>query len=282
MHELDESRLRRSCDRAADGYAEADFFCREVRGRLLERLTLITLQPATVVDLGGGTGESMDLLRALYPGAELINLDWSLAMLRRAAGRADSRSVCADSHRLPFADASVDIIVSNMMVPGCADPVAVFREARRVLRTPGLLLFSTLGPDTLKEVRRAWPADDPHPHVHAFADMHNIGDALVGAGFREPVMDVEMLTVNYREVRRLVTDLRAVAATNQLAARRRSLTGTGRWRSFAANLEAGRDAEGRFAVSIEAVTGQAWTGAPDRGVPLQDGEARFPLSRLKF
>ncbi len=153
-------------------------------------------------------------------------------MLRRAAGRADSRSVCADSHRLPFADASVDIIVSNLMVPGCADPVAVFREARRVLRTPGLLLFSTLGPDTLKEVRRAWPADDPHPHVHAFADMHNIGDALVGAGFREPVMDVEMLTVNYREVRRLVTDLRAVAATNQLAARRRSLTGTGRWREL--------------------------------------------------
>lgn len=280
MHELDQTQLRRANDRIAPRYDEADFFCAEVRSRLFERLDFMSLQPDKVLDLGAGTGALASELRARYPAALTIELDWSEAML--TTGNRSNAGLCADGHRLPLADGSIDIIVSNLMLPGCAAPETVFSEARRVLRNPGLFLFSTLGPDSLKELRRAWSQVDDAPHVHSFADMHNIGDALVKAGFREPVMDVEKLTITYAEVSKLVTDLRAVAATNFLRARRRGLTSPRYWARFISALNATKDATGRLPVSLEVVTGQAWTGNPDIGVPLQDGEAHFPLSQLKY
>ena len=280
MHELDQAQLRRANDRVAPYYDDADFFCAEIRGRLVERLDFISLQPKTVLDLGAGTGASTSDLCARYPDALIIQLDWSEGML--ATGTQSIASLCADGHRLPLADASVDIIVSNLMLPGCAVPETVFSEARRVLRNPGLFLFTTLGPDTLKELRRAWSLVDDAPHVHSFADMHNIGDALVKAGFREPVMDVEKLTVTYGDLNKLVADLRAVAATNFLSARRRGLTSPGRWAQFISALDNLKDPAGRLPISLEVVTGQAWTGNPDLGVPLENGEAHFPLSQLKY
>jgi malonyl-CoA O-methyltransferase len=280
MHELDQIQLRRAFDRVAPDYDAADFFCTEIRGRLLERLDFINLQPHRVLDLGAGTGAATGMLRSRYADALIIQLDWSEAMLKNA--RNADTGLCADSHQLPLADASIDVIVSNLMLPGCATPEIVFAEARRVLRNPGLFLFSTLGPDTLKEIRRAWSRVDDHPHVHSFADMHNVGDALVKAGFREPVMDVEKLTITYADINKLVTDLRAVAATNVASERRRSLTSPRHWSRFVSELNTSRNPAGRLPVTLEVVTGQAWTGNPDIGVPLEDGEAHFPLSRLKY
>lgn len=279
MHELDQTLQRRAYDRIAPSYDATDFFNAEVRARLSERLDLITLEPAVVLNLGSGTGAGTRELQALYPQALVIDLDWSEGML--AAGTHAASGICADSHRLPLADASVDLILSNMMLPDCADPMAVFSEARRVLRNPGLFMFSTLGPDTLREVRTAWSRVDDHPHVHVFADMHNVGDALVHAGFREPVMDVAAVTINYQNTRRLTEDLRAVAATNTAANRRRGLTTPRRWQSFVNELDGHRNAAGKIPVTMEVIIGQAWTGAPERGVPLTDGEASFPLSRLR-
>lgn len=280
MHELDQTQLRQACDQVASTYDAADFFCAEIRARLFERLDFVTLQPHSLLDLGAGTAASASQLRTRFTDALVIELDWSEAML--AGTDRTSARFCADSHRLPLADASIDIIVSNLMLPGCAAPEIVFSEARRVLRNPGLFLFSTLGPDTLKEIRRAWSRVDNAPHVHTFADMHNIGDALVKAGFREPVMDVETLTVTYAENDKLFADLRAVAGTNFSRERRRGLTSPRQWARFINELDTARDSAGRLAVSLEVVTGQAWTGNPDIGVPLEDGEARFPLSRLRY
>jgi malonyl-CoA O-methyltransferase len=279
MHELDQTLQRRAYDRIAPSYDETDFFNAEIRVRLSERLDLITLEPAVLLNLGSGTGAGSRELQALYPQALVIDLDWSEAML--AAATHEAAGICADSHKLPLADASVDLILSNMMLPDCADPMAVFSEARRVLRNPGLFMFSTLGPDTLREVRTAWSQVDDHPHVHVFADMHNVGDALVHAGFREPVMDVAALTINYQNTRRLTEDLRAVAATNIDANRRRGLTTPRRWQSFVHELDGRRNTAGKIPVTMEVIIGQAWTGAPERGVPLTDGEASFPLSRLQ-
>jgi len=279
MHEIDQRQLRRDNDRIAAEFDASDFFCAEARGRLLERLQLITLQPEVILDLGAGTGAATIELRQRYPDAMVIALDWSPAMLREAAAREPQR-VCADSHQLPLADASVDIIVSNMMLPGCADPRTVFAEARRVLRTPGLLLFNTLGPDTLTTLRRAWGEADDAPHVHAFADMHNVGDALVEAGFREPVMDVEIVRMNYRDINRLFTDLRAVAGTNRLQNRRRGLTTPRRWQRMLSAAAVMQNEQGSLPEQAELVTGQAWTGEASPGVQMSDGEAHFPLSQL--
>ena len=280
MHELDQIQLRRAYDRVASAYDEADFFGAEIRDRLFERLDFISLQPKMLLDLGAGTGAAARQLQTRFTDTLIIGLDGSEAML--ANSDKPGTEVCADSHRIPLADASIDIVISNLMLPACAVPEMVFSEVRRVLRNPGLFLFSTLGPDTLKEIRRAWSRIDDAPHVHTFADMHNVGDALVKAGFREPVMDTEILTVTYADINKLITDLRAVAGTNFAAQRRRGLTSPRHWARFIDELYASRDSAGRFSVSLEVVTGQAWTGNPEIGVPLTDGEARFPLSQLKY
>jgi malonyl-CoA O-methyltransferase len=278
MHELDQKLLRRDCNRVAPAYASHDFFCTEIRGRLLERLSLTKLDPGHILELGSGTGASGKSLHGLYPDARIIELDWAENMLRTAA---HGDRLCADAHFLPIRDHSIDIIFSNLMLPGCAEPERIFQEARRTLKHPGLFLFSTLGPDTLKELRRAWDKVDNTPHVHTFADMHNIGDALVQAGFREPVMDVEHITITYAEVDKLVHDLRNIGATNRLLSRRRGLTTPGLWKHLLTELETRRNATGRLAISLEVITGQAWTGEPPRGVQMQDGEAAFPLSQLQ-
>ena len=278
MYELDQKLLRARFTQLAPEFDAQDFFCAESRQRMLSRLELVDLQPTRILDLGAGTGAAEEFLRARFPDAELINLDSSEAML--AQGHGHATNVCADAHNLPFSDGSFDIVISNMMLPGCAIPERVFDEARRVLRHPGLFLFTTLGPDTFKQLLRAWSLVDTAPHVHAFADMHNVGDALVQAGFREPVMDVEHLTITYGETNKLVADLRAIGATNILLERRRGLTTPRLWQRMTAKLDESRNSDGRLPISIELVTGQAWTGSPERGVQMFEGEARFPISRL--
>ncbi len=270
--------MRRVFDNVAEDFDTQDFFCAEIRERLSERLDLITLEPDNIVDLGTATGRAFDQLQLRFPDSRVIELDWSLNMLD-CGMRSERDRVCADAHQLPFADASIDIIFSNLLLPGCADPEQIFSEARRVLRHPGLFLFSTLGPDTLKQIQRAWATVDDFAHVTKQADMHNVGDALVKAGFRDPVMDVEMLTINYRDVSKLITDLRAAGAVNRAANRNPGLTTPRQWQRFSANL--GRQETGRFSVNFEVVCGQAWTGPDDTGVQMEDGVAHFPLSRLR-
>ena len=278
MHALDQSQLRRLSDSVASRFDELDFFCAEIRSRLLERLQLITLQPECILELGSGTGNGAQALRQTYPDARVLQLDWSQAMLRHST--LQEPRICADAHALPLSDASIDMVFSNLMLPGCADPEQIFHSARRVLKHPGLFLFTTLGPDSFKELRKAWAAVDPAPHVHSFADMHNVGDALVQAGFREPVMDVEHLTITYADVSRLIEDLRAVGAINLLSGRRRGLTTPRLWQRMLAELDARRNADGRLTVSLEVITGQAWTGEPAAGVRMHEGEAHFPLDQL--
>ena len=223
--------MRRVFDNVAENFDTQDFFCAEIRGRLSERLGLITLEPDNIVDLGTATGRAFEQLQLRFPDSQVIELDWSLNMLD-CGTRSERDRVCADAHQLPFANASIDIIFSNLLLPGCADPEQIFSEARRVLRYPGLFLFSTLGPDTLKQIQRAWATVDDFAHVNKQADMHNVGDALVNAGFRDPVMDVEMLTINYRDVSKLITDLRAAGAVNRAANRNPGLTTPRQWKRF--------------------------------------------------
>ncbi len=278
---LDRSSVARSFDRASAGYDAAAFLHAEVRAELLQRLDLVSLEPRVVVDAGSGTGHACRELKRRYPRARVIALDFAPGMLRAAARQRSWRRrfdrVCADAARMPFADASVDLIFSNLMLPWC-DPDAVFAEFRRVLAPRGLLTLTSAGPDTLRELRLAWARADANLHVHPFIDMHDLGDALVRAGFAAPVLDVERRTVAYAGVRPLMADLKAQGARNAMSGRSKSLTGKGAMRAMHAAYEEFR-VSGRLPATCEIVFAQAW--APLRAGVRIAGETTIGLADLE-
>ena len=269
--------------RASATFDDADFMHAEARSRLLSRLPLLKLDPRMILDLGAATGKASGELAAMYPGARILAMDNCRQMVERSQARCahleNAAAIAGDAERLPLQDACVDLVFANLLLPWC-DPREVFSEAARVLREGGLLLFTSVGPDTLREVRWAWSEVDDAVHVHGFTDMHDLGDIAAQAGLAEPVLDVDRLNVSYRDVDGLVSDLRACGATNVAHGRRTQLTGRSRWRAFRERLVAqsnagegtadgaGRDAShgggdngrrgGKFSVSVELIFGQAW------------------------
>jgi len=280
---IDGGRVRRSFGRAAAGYDDAAVLQARVRDELLDRLDVVRLEPAMVLDLGAGTGQASLALKRRYRRSEIVALDLSPGMLRQATRRQTLlrrfRRVCADAAALPLRAASADLVLSSLMLQWCNDPDAVFRECRRVLRPGGLLSFATFGPDTLVELRRAWGAADGHAHVNRFIDMHDLGDALLRAGLAEPVLDVERITLTYDSVRDLMGDLKAIGAHNANAGRPRGLTGKGALARMTAAYEEFRR-DGRLPATYEVVYGQAWcpAGSPrERGTP---GEVTVPVDQI--
>ncbi len=270
---LDTAQVRRAFTRAAGTYAQVAVVPREVGRRMAERLEYIRHQPARVLDAGAGTGEDLALLRRRYPRAELIGLDIAQAMLHRArrAGslldRVRSRVigrrahlVCGDFPSLPLKSASIGMVWSNLALAWAADPLAALREFHRVLVAGGLLMFSTCGPDTLKELKAAFGDEGPR-RVHSFIDMHDLGDMLVASGFEAPVMDMEKITLTYSGVEALARDLKASGQTCAARGRPRGLTGLGVWRRMLAAYERERG-NGRLPATIEIVYGHAWKGKP--------------------
>lgn len=281
---LDVKAARRSANAAALTYDDAAALQAEVRGRLLERLDFVKLNPAVVVDLGAATGAASAALVKRYPDAQIIALDSAQDMLRQARKQESGASklglLCADASALPLADASVDLIFCNLLLPWCNDPMRIFKECRRVLRPGGLFNFATLGPDTLYEMREAWSAVDRATHVHRFADMHDVGDAVVAAGLAEPVLDLEYITLCYRSVTSIMRELKACGASNVTAGRPHGLLGRKRMRALEQAYEQFRDNEGRLPVSCEVIYGQAWGSRPGSAVDPQTNEASVPIARI--
>ena len=272
---LDKKAIRTAFSRAVPYYDAAAVLQREVADRLLARLDYMRIAPQRVLDLGCGTGYATGQLKQRYRKAQIAGLDLAHAMTQAAQRRSVAhlplglahflnrpRFVAADAEGLPFVDDSFDLIFSSLALQWC-DPDAVFRECRRVLRPGGLFLFTSFGPDTLKELRLAWRAVDPGLHVHEFIDMHDLGDALVRAHFADPVMDVESLTLTYADVPAVLRDLKAIGAHNAAATRRTTLTGKGQFARFVQAYETFRNSEGRLPASYETVFGHAWAPLAD-------------------
>jgi malonyl-CoA O-methyltransferase len=280
----DPAEVRRAADRAAASYDGAAVLQREVCGRMAERLALIRLPPARILDAGCGTGEALTELTARYPGAAIIGLDFAERMIaeakRRAAAlsvppvglaakllgaRATSRGrisfVCGDATRLPLGRDSVDLVWSNLMLPSVGEPAAALAEFLRVLKVGGLLMFTSFGPDTLKELRAAFAGIDRASHVGRFVDMHDVGDALVETGFAEPVMDAETITLTYADAIAMLRELKAIGAHNATLGRPRGLMGRARWARMLAALERSRR-DGRLPATFEVVYGHAWKPEP--------------------
>ncbi len=265
--------LRESFDRAAERYDEVAVLQREVGERIMERLDYVRIAPQTILDVGAGTGVFSQALSRRYARSRVLALDLAPRMLIQARRRKGwfSRQafVCGDAESLPVADASVDLIFSNFTLQWCGELDRVFAEFRRVLRPGGLLMFSTLGPDTLKELRQSWRAVDERPHVHEFLDMHDVGDALLRAGLSDPVMDVEHFTLAYDDAMQLMRELKIIGAHNAATERPRGMTGRASLKKMLAAYEALRR-DGVLPATYEVVYGHAWG-------PAADNEVRVPF-----
>jgi len=270
---VDKRMVRRSFEQAAATYDAAAVLQNEVCRRMMARLDYIRLEPATILDAGSGTGNAVAGLLARYPCARVIALDLALAMARRARARRAwwrglfERSgprlaaVCGDIEQLPLAPACAGMVWSNLAIQWSNEPQRTFAEMNRVLAPGGLLLFSTFGPDTLKELRAAFESVDRHTHVHRFTDMHDVGDMLVACGFADPVMDMEVVTLTYADVRELMRDLKAIGAHNMTRGRPATLAGKSLFAQVARNYEPARR-EGRLPATFEVIYGHAWKPAP--------------------
>ncbi len=274
--------VRRRFDHAAGSFAGADFVHRHTAAGLLERLAPMTFTVERVLDAGSAAGAASRALARTWRKSRVISLDFSLPMLRQArASRSRFARISelqADAAQLPLADGSIDLVFANMLLPWSIDPAGFLGEVRRVLRKEGVFAFSTLGPDSLREVREAWAEVDADEHVNAFPDMHDVGDLVVRAGLRDPVVDVDYLTVAYRSTAALFKDLTAAGARNCLAGRRRTLTGKQRFARMRAALERGFAGDG-LPLRLELVYGHAF-GSGARPAALRDREYRLGVADI--
>lgn len=257
--------VQRRFDRVAGEFNDADFVHRATFDGLIERLEPVMIEPRYVLDLGCATGTGSRRLARHYRRSRVIGLDASFAMLQQAAKKRFLTKtplvVQADARLIPLKDASIDLVFANMLLPWIGDPVTCLEEIARVMREGGVFAFATLGPDSLSEIRTAWHEIDEDWHVNAYPDMHDIGDAMVRAGLRDPVLDVDHLNVTYRDTAALYRDLTRTGGRNSLAGRRQTLTGKSRFRAMDARL-AGRMSNNVLSLSLELVYGHAWGGGP--------------------
>ena len=275
---VDARAVRRFADRAACRLGNtADVLAREIESRMIDRLSLIRLDPKRILDAGAGRFPAFASLHSKYPAAEVIALDFAcraLVVARRGRGTAErlrewvrtSRLcfLCSDFTRIPIAGSSVALIWSNLSLGSHLDVKSVFDEWHRVLETGGLMMFSAYGPDTLKELRAAFPMSVPR--VHPFIDMHDLGDMLMASGFADPVMEMETLTLTYRSIEQLLAEIRATGQSNARSLRRRGLNGRRSWEDALAAYERARQ-DGLLPATVEVVYGHAWKterkNAPD-------------------
>jgi malonyl-CoA O-methyltransferase len=283
---LDGALLRRRFDRAASTYAEAAVVQREVGKRLLERFDVMRIAPRTVLDVGCGPGTHTAALAARFPEAAIIAIDHASAMLAAVTraqpaarglrallpsrlnlgARPRVQTLLADMAALPLPREQADVLWSNFALQWADDLPALFAEWSRVLSVGGVIMFTAPGPDTLIELRRALKAagEIPDARVQRLTDLHDIGDMLIHAGFADPVMDMELITLEYATPVALWRDLKAQAAGNAMLSRPRGLMTPRRWAAIEAALNAARRAGGPIRLSVEVIYGHAWKVAPKK------------------
>jgi malonyl-CoA O-methyltransferase len=281
---LDKAGVRAAFDRASSGYDAAAVLQSRVGDELLSRLEPFDFRPEVILDLGAGTGRATAQLKYRYRRSLVLALDLASGMLHQA-GRHQTffrrfERVCADAANLPLEAASVDIVFSNLMLQWCDPLDDVFAEVRRILKPQGFFVFTTFGPDTLKELRAAWAEADAHNHVNRFLDMHDVGDALVRAGLQEPVLDVDRIQLTYTDAMAVMRDLKSIGARNATAGRPRTLLGRKRLQRVLAAYEAFRE-DGQLPATYEVVYGAAWGTAGRPAASPQAGEVRISPSDIR-
>lgn len=282
---LDKARVRASFNRAANTYDAAAVLQKLVREEMLSRLDLMKIMPATVLDAGCGTGHASIGLQRRFKNASVYSLDIALLMLQKAElekqkalqspmqkllhlfspTTTSAQLICGDIENLPIADNSFGMVWSSLALQWCNDLDKAFAEVARVLHPESLFYFSTFGPDTLKELRAASRNADTRvsrfTSVSRFIDMHDIGDALIRAGFSTPVLDVERYTLTYDDIKGVMRDLKSIGAHNATEGRARGLQGKGFLQHLTQQYEQFRT-NGKLPATFEVVYGHAWKPTP--------------------
>lgn len=279
-------RIQRHFDAKAIRYESSAILQRNVCEELLQRLELMTIQPSVVLDVGCGTGWGTQDLLKRYKKSRVLSLDLSPEMLKQTKAKGGwfrkPELICADAEDIPLPDESVDMVFSNLMLQWC-DYKKVFAEFKRILKPEGLLMFSTFGPDTLKELKQSWAQVDDHAHVNEFTDMHDLGDELIFAGLAEPVMDMDLVTLTYKDVISVMRDLQAIGANTTL---KNQLKPTGQGLVTPKKLKRVIDYYEQFRnnslipASYEVVYGHAWK-TKQRATKISQTEFSVPLNELK-
>lgn len=266
---------------AAD-YEHAAKVQKEIGNRLFERLQYLKIAPRRILDLGCGPGGFSKELTLLYPKAQVIGMDLSLAMLEQAKGKQSWRRkwslVAADMQKMPFATGIFDLVFANQVIHWSSSLAHVFRELNRVMNVDGCLMFTTLGPDTFKELKTAWSDANQYAHINEFVDMHDIGDCLMSEHFLDPVMDMELLSIHYETLPQLLRALRTQGVRNINPQRNHGLTGKSAWKQFETRYATMQTATGKYPLTYEVVYGQAWKGGQRK---MEHGiETFIPVSRI--
>ncbi len=267
---IDSRRIWAARDRAADAFDGTGVLGREIGRRMLERLDVVRVPDGPIVDVGCATGTTTQLLRTRYPGRLVVGIDPSVGLLSATAPTRGAFArmrallvpvrnprIGADPGLLPLRTGTAALIWSNLLLHSVGDAERALRSWLAALRPGGLLMFSTFGPDTLGELRRAFAIVDSRSHVHDFVDLHNVGDSLVGAGFADPVMDMELVTLTYRDIAALVADLRGQGWTNAATGRPRGLYPPRHWRAMTRVYDELR-IDDRLPATFEVIQGHAW------------------------
>ena len=272
--QLDHNKRRRGFERSASGYDAAAVLQNEIGTRLLQRLDYIKLRPQRWLDLGSGTGYITKHLMKKYSKSEFHAVDIAFNMakktLQHQSWRRKLHVACAAAEDLPYRDDSFDLVISNLMLQWCDDLVATFTGINRVLVPEGCFMFASFGTDTMVELRESWKAVDHYDHTHEFVDIHDVGDALMTAGFQQPVLDMEKITLTYPSLAAMFRDIKTIGATNASLRRNKGLTGKGAFKKLEIAYEAFRTEEGLYPLTYEVVYGQGWgqTGVSYHGRPI--------------
>lgn len=285
MSQFDKKAVVACFNRAANTYNSACLLQHEIAQRLLEHLDAVPLRPQVIVDLGAATGYTTQLLAQRFPAATLFALDVAERMLNKIPETmlpCPQQRICTDYENLPFAPQSVDLVFSNLTFAWAIDLEKILQQIRYLLKPGGLLLFSTFGPDTLKEVKASWATVDNKQHVHLFFDMHDIGDMLLQMKFTDPVMEMEHVTVSYPNAKILFEDLKAAGFRNIAAERFGALTGKQRFHDFLAAYQEYTDSENLLPATYEIIYGHARRADFAVGqVADEQGEVRILVSEIK-
>lgn len=254
----------------------------EIGTRLLERLHYLKIAPQRILDLGCGTGFFSRELTMMYPKAQIIGLDLAHKMLLQARKKQGWRRkwplVGADMLHMPFASGVFDLVFANQAIHWGQPLAQVFREINRVMKPNACLMFTTLGPDTFKELKDSWASAHQYAHVNEFPDMHDVGDCLMSERFLEPVMDMELLTVHYETLSKLLKSLKAQGVRNVNSARNAGLTGKTAWKVFEQNYSLLQTDTKKYPLTYEVVYGHAWKGEQRK---TNDGiETMIPISQI--
>lgn len=254
----------------------------EIGTRLLERLHYLKIAPQRILDLGCGTGFFSRELAIMYPKAQIVGLDLAQAMLMQARKKQGWRRrwplVAADMLHMPFVTGAFDLVFANQVIHWGNPLAQVFREVNRVMKANGCLMFTTLGPDTFKELKSAWSTVHQYAHVNEFPDMHDVGDCLMAERFLEPVMDMELLTVHYETLSKLVKSLKAQGVRNVNTARNQGLTSRASWKQFEQNYALMLTDTKKYPLTYEVVYGHAWKG--EQRKTNQGIETMIPISQI--